>query len=246
MRNFRLYYIYAAIIFVGLIYIYRLFQVQVIDDKYALIAEKISLRKQTVYPQRGLIFDRNDKLLVYNDPVYDLMVSVPIKLKGIDTLAFCQLLAIDNEKFDELLSRAKRRSYRGKSVFKKNISNVTYARIQERLYEFKGFFFEIRQDRNYKFNSSAHLLGYLGEVTKKDLSLQKEGYYEQGDFTGKKGVELTGVRQCSIGFETNRNSFLLLQAWFDTIANNLPSAKEAADIQSVVKLRKEKRNFRRI
>jgi len=189
VRNFRLYYIYAAIIFVGLIYIYRLFQVQVIDDKYALIAEKISLRKQTVYPQRGLIFDRNDKLLVYNDPVYDLMVSVPIKLKGIDTLAFCQLLAIDNEKFDELLSRAKRRSYRGKSVFIKNISNVTYARIQERLYEFKGFFFEIRQDRNYKFNSSAHLLGYLGEVTKKDLSLQKEGYYEQGDFTGKKGVE---------------------------------------------------------
>ena len=71
MRNFRLYYIYAAIIFVGLIYIYCLFQVQVIDDKYALIAEKISLRKQTVYPQRGLIFDRNDKLLVYNDPVYD-------------------------------------------------------------------------------------------------------------------------------------------------------------------------------
>ena len=74
MRIYRLYYVYAVVILVGLIYVYRLFQIQVIDDKYALIAEKISLRKQTVYPQRGLIFDRNDKLLVYNDPVYDLMV----------------------------------------------------------------------------------------------------------------------------------------------------------------------------
>lgn len=189
MRSYRLYYVYAVVILVGFIYIYRLFQIQIIDDKYALIAEKISLRKQTVYPQRGLIFDRNDKLLVYNEPVYDLMVSVPIKLNGIDTLAFCKLLDINKEKFIQLLAKAKRGSYRGKSVFKKNISNVTYARIQERLYEFKGFFFEIRQDRNYKFNSSAHLLGYLGEVSKKDLELQTEGYYELGDFTGKKGVE---------------------------------------------------------
>ena len=140
MRIYRLYYVYATVILVGLLYIFRLFQVQVIDDKYALIAEKISLRKQTVYPQRGLIFDRNDKLLVYNDPVYDLMISVPIKLKGIDTLSFCQLLEIDKKKFYQHLFKAKQRSYRGKYVFKKNISNVTYARIQERLYQYKGFF----------------------------------------------------------------------------------------------------------
>ena len=124
MKNYRLYYVYAVVILVGFIYIYRLFQIQIIDDKYALIAEKISLRKQTVYPQRGLIFDRNDKLLVYNEPVYDLMVSVPIKLNGIDTLAFCKLLDINKEKFIQLLAKAKRGSYRGKSVFKKNISKV--------------------------------------------------------------------------------------------------------------------------
>ena len=189
MRTYRLYYVYTTAILIGLLFIIRLFQIQVMDDKYSLIAEKISLRKQTVYPQRGLIFDRNDKLLVYNDPVYDLMISVPVKLKGIDTLSFCQLLEIDKDKFNQLLTKAKHRSYRGKSVFKKNISNIIFARIQERLYDFKGFFFEIRQDRNYKFNSSAHLLGYLGEVNKKDLKTQTEGYYEQGDFTGKKGVE---------------------------------------------------------
>lgn len=187
-RN-RTYYIYAAVILIGLIYIFRLLQIQVLDDKYTQIAEKISLRRQTIYPQRGLIFDRNKNLIVYNEPVYDLMLSVPIKIQGIDTAAFCRVLKISKAEFDERLSNAKAKAYRGKSVFKKNIPNQLYAQIQERLYEFKGFFFEIRQDRNYKYNSSAHVLGYLGEVNKTDLDGQTEGYYEQGDFIGKKGVE---------------------------------------------------------
>ncbi|MEY2924860.1 MAG: penicillin-binding protein 2 [Bacteroidota bacterium] len=187
-RN-RTYYIYAAVVLIGLIYIFRLLQLQVLDDKYSQIAEKISLRKQTIYPQRGLIFDRNKSLIVFNEPVYDLMLSVPIKIKDIDTSAFCRLLNIDRKEFDKRLETAKARAYQGKSVFKKNIPNQLYAQIQERLYEFKGFFFEIRQDRNYKYNSSAHVLGYLGEVNKSDLENPPEDYYEQGDFIGKKGVE---------------------------------------------------------
>tara|TARA_B110000879_G_scaffold213003_1_gene312767 strand:+ start:7483 stop:9348 length:1866 start_codon:yes stop_codon:yes gene_type:complete len=189
MNKLRSNYIYFAVVLIGFIYILRLLQIQVLDDKYVNIAERISLRKQTVYPQRGLIFDRNKKLIVYNDPVYDLMVSVPIRLKGIDTAAFCQLLQIERKEFDIRLAKAKRASYRGKSVFKKNVANLLYARVQERLFEFNGFFFEIRQDRNYKYNSAAHLLGYLGEVNRKQLKAQSEVYYEQGDFNGKKGVE---------------------------------------------------------
>ena len=72
--RFRSYYIYVAVVFIGLIYVLRLLEIQVLDDKYSLIAEKISLRKQTIYPQRGLILDRNKKLMVYNEPVYDLML----------------------------------------------------------------------------------------------------------------------------------------------------------------------------
>lgn len=189
MNNQRAHIIYAVVLLVGLIFILRLFQIQIYDDKYVNIAEKISLRKQTVYPQRGLIFDRNNKLIVYNDPVYDLMVAVPIRLNGIDTMAFCELLQIDKGEFDKRLEQAKANSYRGKSVFKRNISNLLYARMQERLYEFFGFFFEIRQDRNYKYNSAAHVLGYLGEINKSELDKQGEEYYEQGDFNGKKGVE---------------------------------------------------------
>ncbi len=189
MNQHRSYYIYFAIVLIGLIYILRLLQIQVWDDKYVNVAEKISLRRQTVYPQRGLIFDRNKKLLVYNDPVYDLMVSVPIRLGDIDTAEFSKLLEIERSEFDTRLAKAKKASYRGKAVFKKNVTNLLYARVQERLFEFNGFFFEIRQDRNYKFNSAAHVLGYLGEVNRKELDAQSEGYYEQGDFNGKKGVE---------------------------------------------------------
>lgn len=167
----------------------RLLQIQVLDDKYKNAAERISLRKQTIYPQRGLIFDRQDKLIVYNDPVYDLMVSVPIKLGGIDTASFCAVLGIDRAEFDTRLAESKKSSYRGKAVFKKNVTNQLYARMQERLYEFKGFFFEIRRDRNYKYNSSAHVLGYLGEVSKAGLEEQEDDYYEQGDYVGKKGIE---------------------------------------------------------
>ena len=93
MYQHRSFYIYAAVLLVGLLYITRLLQIQVLDDKYSIIAEKISLRKQTIYPQRGLIFDRKDKLIVYNDPVYDLMLTVPIQLKDIDTFGICSLLA---------------------------------------------------------------------------------------------------------------------------------------------------------
>ena len=119
MKNSRLPYIYLTVVIIGLTYLFRLLQIQVLDDKYALIAERISLRKQVIYPQRGLIFDRNQKLLVYNDPVYDLMVSVPISLQNIDTLAFCELLEIDKNTFDKLLAKSKKQSYQGKSLFKK-------------------------------------------------------------------------------------------------------------------------------
>ncbi len=189
MYSKRSYIIYFAVVLIAAVYIIRLLQLQVYDDKYARIAEKISLRKQTIYPQRGLIFDRNKQLIVYNEPVRDLMVSVPFKLSDIDTALFCSLLDIDKENFLMRLERAQKKAYQRKAVFMKNVSNKHYARIHERLFEFKGFFFEIRQDRNYKYVSSAHVLGFLGEVSKSELEQQTEKYYEQGDFIGKKGVE---------------------------------------------------------
>ena len=189
MNRHRSLYISIAVVIIGSIYILRLFQIQVLDDSYKNTAERISLRKQTIYPQRGLIFDRENKLVVFNEPVYDLMVSVPIRLGGIDTNSFCGVLGIDRLEFDTRLAKAKKSSYRGKAVFMKNVSNQLYARMQERLYEFKGLFFEIRRDRNYKYNSSAHVLGYLGEVSKNELGTQEDDYYEQGDYVGKKGIE---------------------------------------------------------
>lgn len=188
MLSRRIYIIYFVVIVVTLVYSAKLLQLQVFDKKYTRLANTISLRKQTIYPQRGLIFDRNNNLLVYNEPVRDLMISVPFKLEGMDTSLLCELLGIDLESFNERLVRAKKRAYMRKAVFMKSIPNDVYARVHERLFEFEDFFFEIRQDRNYKYVSSAHVLGFLGEVEKAELEAE-DGYYENGDFIGKKGVE---------------------------------------------------------
>ena len=92
MYSNRTYIIYGAVLLISLLYIVKLLQIQVYDDKYAEIAGRISMRKQTIYPQRGLIFDRNHKLVVHNDPVRDLMVSVPLRIEGIDTSLICSIL----------------------------------------------------------------------------------------------------------------------------------------------------------
>jgi penicillin-binding protein 2 len=122
--NARTYYLYGAVLLVSIVYVIRLLQIQVLDDKYSAIAEKISLRKQTLYPQRGLILDRNEKLIVFNEPVYDLMLSVPIKLNGIDTLAFCQLIGITKDEFDAHLVKARRTAYRGKAIFRSTARRI--------------------------------------------------------------------------------------------------------------------------
>lgn len=174
---------------IGLIYVYRLFQLQVLDDNYRLLAEKISLRKEIIHPQRGLIFDRNGKLIVYNEPVYDLMIRVPYKGEPIDTQAFCNIIKITKDDFYNRLEKSKKKAYRQKSVFIKNIPKNIYVALQERIFEFDAFFFEVRNDRQYKFNSGAHLLGYLGEIDKKQLENQEDDTYGPGDFVGKEGVE---------------------------------------------------------
>jgi penicillin-binding protein 2 len=189
MNNRRSYVVGICALLIGIIYAYRLVQLQVLDDKYAILAEKISLKKEIIHPQRGLIFDRNGKLLVSNEPVYDFMIRIPHKGDPVDTNLLCQFLNISKETFYEKLIKAKKSAYRQKAVFVKNVSKQIFVALQERLFEFDGFFFEVRNDRKYQYNSAAHLLGYLGEVNKEALESQSDEYYGPGDFVGKEGVE---------------------------------------------------------
>ena len=151
---------------VGILFIIRLFNVQILDDKYKSESEDNVLRKEIQYPARGLIYDRKGEMLVYNEAAYDLMV-LPRQVKEIDTFAYCKLLEIEKEEFLKKFLEAKNYSRYKSSTFLKEISSISYANIQEQLYRYPVFFVQTRTLRKYPRNSAAHILGYIGEVNQK-------------------------------------------------------------------------------
>ncbi|MBS1651252.1 MAG: penicillin-binding protein 2 [Bacteroidetes bacterium] len=173
---------------IALIYLGRLFYLQVIDDQYIHEAQANAFRYLTEYPVRGYIYDRNGKLLVMNDISYDLMI-IPKETKGCDTMALCEILEIDKE---EYLKRYKKacvhpNSPRKQSFFEKQLDRQTYAKLQEKMYRFKGFFVQKRTVRKYPRPIAAHLLGYVGEVSSEKA--EKDSYYKEGDYIGISGIE---------------------------------------------------------
>jgi len=170
---------------IAIIFISRLFYMQVIDDKSKLDARNNAFRYLTEYPVRGYIYDRKGKLLVFNDPAYDLMV-VPKNIVVCDTQALCRILGIDTAGFNHRMKRAKL-TPRKESYFEKQISSEMYAKLQEKLYRFTGFFIQKRTIRRYPKKIAAHLLGYIGEVSKPQAD--KDDYYKEGDYIGISGIE---------------------------------------------------------
>jgi penicillin-binding protein 2 len=182
----RKYIIMALIVLASLVLLIRLFIIQVVKDTYRLSADNNVLRYVTQYPARGLIYDRNKKLLVYNQAAYDLMV-VPAQVTGIDTAEFCNLLKISKSSFRERMIAALSYSRRAPSVFLKQISAESYASLQEKMFLYPGFYVQPRTLRKYSKPIAAHMLGYVSEV---DESLvKKEPYYKAGDYIGKLGIE---------------------------------------------------------
>jgi penicillin-binding protein 2 len=182
----RKYIIIAIIVLSCLSLIARLFVIQVVKDSYRLSADNNVLRYITQYPARGLIYDRNGKLIVFNQAAYDLMV-VPGQISKIDTASFCSLLGITGELFRERMKIAINYSRRAPSVFLKQISDQTYARLQEKMFMYPGFYVQPRTLRKYSKPVAAHVLGYVSEVD--DGILKKIPYYKPGDYIGKSGLE---------------------------------------------------------
>ena len=171
---------------VGVLFVTRLFTIQVLNDEYKLDSESNVMRSMTQYPARGLIYDRNGELLVYNEAAYDLMV-IPKQVKEIDTAAFCALLEIEKDEFLQKFSKAEKYSRYKASTFLKEISSISYANIQEQLFLYPGFFVHTRTLRKYPRNSAAHILGYIGEVNQR--TIEQKPYYKSGDYIGKSGLE---------------------------------------------------------
>lgn len=182
----RKYVIGSIFILVAVILLIKLFMIQIVDDSYKQSSDNNTLRYITQYPSRGKIYDRNGKLLVYNEAVYDLMI-IPSQARNIDTAAFCKLLNISNETYNNNLKKAKRYSSITPSIFISQITKEEYGRIAEVLYHYPGFYFQTRAIRQYPKPIAAHTLGSIGEVTKPEM--ERDSYYNLGDYIGKSGIE---------------------------------------------------------
>ncbi len=169
---------------------YKLVQIQLLDNTYKQLANKTILDKQTVFPSRGLIYDRNGKLLTFNKPIYDLEVIYKNIDPDMDTTLFCDLLCIDKETFNKNLDKdwSDRRYHKSlPCTFLSKIDPEIYSRFQEHLFQFPGFYPIIRNIRAYPHNNAAHVLGYLGEADMNVINKNKN--YQVGDYLGIKGIE---------------------------------------------------------
>lgn len=180
--------IVIAFFTVGIVFLGRLFYIQVIDKTYRISAENNVLRYLVQYPARGLMYDRNGKIIVYNEAVYDLMV-IPRQVKTIDTNEFCHLLNITHDEFEKKIKRARRYSSYKPSLFEKQITKETYGYLEEKLFRYSGFFVQPRTLRGYPYSNAAHTLGYVGEVGVRQLN--RDNYYSSGDYYGVTGLEHT-------------------------------------------------------
>ena len=183
-----MYIIVGIITIISLICIARLFYIQVIDDYYKKLAKENAFRYITEHPARGFIYDRNDSLLVYNEPVYDLMV-VPRELRPFDTLDLCRVLETDVETLIKRIEKARVYSTQLPSLFEPQMSKEDFGYLQEKLYKFPGFFVQSRTLRYYPESIAAHILGYVGEVNQE--LLENDPYYQLGDYIGISGIEKT-------------------------------------------------------
>ncbi len=189
MEDNRKYIIQFVFVLIGVVYLIKLFDIQVLDPTYKSKAEDNIIRRVVEYPYRGLIKDRNGKIMVYNRPVFDLMV-VPNEVRDIDTTRFCELLNIDKEFFVKSMEAAIKFHRQQPSVFLKMLSEKDFARFQDNLVNFKGFYVQPRSLRGYNYNTMANALGYIGEISKNMLARDTAHYYRQGDYIGISGIEL--------------------------------------------------------
>ena len=190
----RRYVLGGAVILLVIIFIIRLFILQVVDNDYKAWADSNAFLKKTLYPSRGMMYDRNGKLLVYNQPAYDVMLIMR-EIQPFDTLDFCDVLGITKEQFLKRIADIKnRRLNPGYSsyvpqVFMNQLSAQEYGVLQEKLYKFPGFYIQNRTIRQYEYPNAALVLGNIGEVNRKDI--ENDAYYTQGDYSGKTENEQT-------------------------------------------------------
>jgi penicillin-binding protein 2 len=219
----------TLIITSAIIIVIRLFYLQVIDDSFLRQSENNAIKIKYDFPERGYIFDRNGKLLVANQPSYDIMV-IPREVKNIDTLEFCRILSITKQEFLEKIAKAKIYSPRLPSLFMTQLNKQEFATFQEKIRKYTGFYIQKRSLRDYQVEYGSNVFGFITQVN--DNIIKKKPYYKSGDHIGMQGVEqayedvLRGVKGVQYILKDKHNKEIgpYKEGKFDTIA------KQGSDI----------------
>ena len=194
----RKYILSGVILLVFITYLSQLYTLQINSDDYKSKADSNAFYKKTLYPSRGQMYDRNGELLVYNKPAYDI-TFIPREIKGVDTLELCNTLGISIEEFTQRMERVKNRKYNPgysqytEQVFMTQIPMEEFAVFQEKNFLFKGFYIRKRYIRQYNHGVAGVLFGDVGEVSQRHID--KDSYYQQGDYIGTQGLEASYEKQ---------------------------------------------------
>lgn len=190
--NQRMRVLIGAVLLTAIVLILKLGQLQLLDQEFVERARASAIQERVTYPSRGLIFDRNQQLLVHNEAIYDLQFTASRLDPNMDTLRFCNLLGIDRETFERNIAKDWSRPMYSRHVpttFLSRIDPYTFAVFKEHLHEFPGFEFVLRNVRSYPHENAAHILGYISEVNREIINRNPD-IYAPGDYYGASGVEL--------------------------------------------------------
>ncbi|MDZ4846051.1 MAG: penicillin-binding protein 2 [Chitinophagales bacterium] len=235
----RMFVIIALFGLIFAVFLAKLFQLQIVEQSYKDLASQNVVRRVQLHPDRGLLYDRNGKLIVTNDAVFDLY-AVPRQVdKKMDTVKFCALLDIDKATFITQMKKVRLQLKQKKrpQPFLKQITMEEFARFQEYMYQFPGFYSELRTIRRYPYKSATHILGYVGEVDQKEVD--KVVYYKSGDYIGINGLEKVyeeqlrgtrGSRYIMVDVH-NREKGSFKEGMLDTFATNGKDLRLSVDIE---------------
>ena len=196
---YRRFVIAGVAILIVIVYTIRLFMLQITSDDYKKSADSNAFLKKIEYPSRGAILDRTGKLLVYNQPAYDIMVVMNEIKNRLDTLEFCQTLGITRQEFDRRMATIKDRNRNPgysrftQQIFMSQLSDKDFSIFQEKMFRFPGFYVQKRSVRQYQYSMGAHVLGDVAEVSPADI--EEDEYYQPGDYIGKLGIERSYEKQ---------------------------------------------------
>ena len=170
----------------ALVFISRLISLQLINSSYKSLSDNNAVIESEIFPERGYIYDRNNKLLVSNQPVYDLM-AIPENITQFDTLLLAKIINISKSELEDKLSAAKQFSMKLPYVILNQISKEENAIIQEKIWKFRGFYLQKKSLREHPNRIASNILGYVSEVNREDM--RKDGYYSLGELIGRQGIE---------------------------------------------------------